>query len=92
MLEFEALVSDTNLTQKLPEYNHLFSDKLEDQINIVRIMKQHFGKRRKILEEEKSKKNTSKRLVHVNPVICLCSVVIVIFLHLKTTGALQYPL
>ena len=54
LLECEALVSDKNLTQKLPEYNHLFSDKLEDQIKIGRIMKQHFGKRRKILEKEKS--------------------------------------
>jgi hypothetical protein len=54
LLECEALVSGKNITQKLPEYNHLFSDKLEDQIKIGRIMKQHFGKRRKILEKEKS--------------------------------------
>ena len=54
LLQCEALVSDNSLTKKVPEYNQLFSEKLEEQINIVRIMKQHFGKRRKILKQQNS--------------------------------------
>ena len=54
LLECEALVNDNILTHQLPDYEHLFSDQLDEQISIVRILKQNFGKRRRLLNEEKS--------------------------------------
>ena len=53
LLECEALVNPNILTVKIPVYNHLFSDNLDEQVSIVRILKENFGKRRKLLDEEK---------------------------------------
>ena len=53
LLECESLVNPNILTVKVPEYNHLFSDNLDEQVSIVRMLKENFGKRRKLLEEVK---------------------------------------
>ena len=55
LLNCGALVSENILTTKLPDYDNLFSKNLEEQINIVRILKQNFGARKRFLDKENSK-------------------------------------
>ena len=49
LLECEALVNDNIITHQLPDYEHLFSDQLDEQIIIVRILKQIFDRKRRLL-------------------------------------------
>ena len=50
LLLCDALENHNVLASNLPEYEHLFSSKVEDQVVIVKILKQKFEKRKRLLK------------------------------------------
>ena len=53
LLQCDKLVSDSIITANLPEYEDLFSNEVNKQVVIVKLLKENFEKRRHFLEEEK---------------------------------------
>ena len=53
LLECECLESDNVVVADLPDYEQLFSDDVEKQVAIIKLLKNHFDKRKKLIDEEK---------------------------------------
>ena len=53
LLVCNKLVDENILAQEVPDYQHLFSDNLEKQVKIIKILQTNFKKRTRILNNEK---------------------------------------
>ena len=54
LLECSKLDTDGDIVTKLPEYDHLFSEKLDDKVKIAKIIKQRYEKRTAIIKDNSS--------------------------------------
>ena len=50
LLLCDSLVNQNILATSLPDYDHLFSSKVEDQVVIVKVLKKQLGERKKLLK------------------------------------------
>ena len=57
LLDCKEIVNENILTSKVPEYDHLFSKDLANQVTNVKILKLNYEKRKRILGEENKYKN-----------------------------------
>ena len=53
LLLCDSLVSQNVLASNLPGYDHLFSNKVEDQAVIVKVLKQKFEERKRLLKAKR---------------------------------------
>ena len=57
LLVCEALVNNNQMVDEVPEYQDLFSDKIEKFVKIMRILQSNYNKRIDILIKEKEEKD-----------------------------------
>ena len=57
LLVCEALVNNNQMVDEVPEYQDLFSDKIEKFVKIMRILQSNYNKRIDILKKEKEEKD-----------------------------------
>ena len=50
LLFCDTLENQNVLVSSVPEYDHLFSSKVEDQVVIVKVLKQKYEERKKLLK------------------------------------------
>ena len=56
LLDCEKLKSDNIVVSDLPDYEQLFSDDEKEQVMIIKLLKNHYDKRQKLMKEDKRTK------------------------------------